>query len=127
MSFSEEEKKRIEHSLQEKIIWANDTQKQEKDMFDQHIDVDGCSTKTRIPLKHFFDSAPISRSQAKLLLGRIELFKEVELDFEGLDWMGQGFAHELFVVYPNAHPDVRLIPLNMNDDVKKMHMHVTTT
>ena len=95
-------------------------------MCDQNTDIDGSSTKTRISLRHFFDSAPISRSQAKLLLDKLELFREVELDFEGLDWMGQGFAHELFVVYPNTHPDVRLIPLNMNDDVKKIYMHVTT-
>ena len=105
---------------------ANDSQKQAKDVFDRYADVDGGFTKTRIPLNHFFESAPVSRSQAKRLLSRLEQFREVELDFEGLDWMGQGFAHELFVVYPNAHPDVRLIPLNMNDDVKKMYTHVTT-
>ena len=104
---------------------ANDSQKQAKDVFDQYADVDGGFTKTRIPLNHFFESAPVSRSQAKRLLGRLEQFREVELDFEGLDWMGQGFAHELFVVYPNTHPDVRLIPLNMNEDVRKMYAHVT--
>ena len=106
---------------------ANDSQKQAKDVFDQYADVDGGFTKTRIPLNHFFESAPVSRSQAKRLLGRLEQFREVELDFEGLDWMGQGFAHELFVVYPYTHPDVRLIPLNMNEDVRKMYAHVTTS
>ena len=44
--------------------------------------------------------------------------------FEGIDEIGQGFAHELFVVFQNEHPEVELIPLNMSEYVKKMVDHV---
>ena len=103
---------------------ANDSQKSAKDVFDRFADVDSGFTRTRIPLNNYFERAPVSRSQAKSLCSRLEQFEEVELDFDGLDWMGQGFAHQLFVVFRNEHPDVRLIPVNMSDDVRKMYRHV---
>ena len=105
---------------------ANDSQKRAKDVFDLFADTDGGFTKTRIPLKNYFESAPVSRSQAKRLVSRLDRFLEAELDFEGVEWMGQGFAHELFVVFAKAHPETKLIPLNMNEDVRKMHVHVTS-
>ena len=103
---------------------ANDSQKSAKDVFDRFADVDSGFTRTRIPLNNYFERAPVSRSQAKSLCGRLEQFEEVELDFDGLEWMGQGFAHQVFVVFQNEHPGVRLIPVNMNDDVRKMYRHV---
>ena len=51
-------------------------------------------------------------------------FKQIELDFDGIEWMGQGFAHQLFVVYQNANPDVELLPKNMNEAVQRMYNHV---
>lgn len=38
--------------------------------------------------------------------------------------MGQGFAHQLFVVFANAHPQIKIIPANMNEDIEKMYKHV---
>ena len=43
---------------------------------------------------------------------------------EGLDWMGQGFAHQLFVVFRNEHPETRLSPINMCENVETMYRHV---
>ena len=79
---------------------------------------------TRIILKDHFDSIPVSRSQAKELYTLMEKSTEVELDFNGIEWMGQGFAHQLFVVFANEHPNIRMIPINMNEDVTRMHVHV---
>ena len=56
-----------------------------------------------------------------------KVFKEVELDFEGIDEIGQGFAHEIFVVFQNLHPEVSLLPLNMSPDVVYMIQHVKKT
>lgn len=106
------------------MVLANDSRKRAKDVFDRFADVDDGFTRTRIPLNNYFERSPVSRSQAKSLCGRLEQFEEVELDFEGLDWMGQGFAHQVFVVFQNEHPSVKLIPVNMNDDVRKMYRHV---
>lgn len=104
---------------------SNFTNKNPKDVFDLYANVDGGFIKTRIPMKNVFDSSPVSRSQAKRVCNRLEKFKEVLLDFDEVQWMGQGFAHQLFVVFANQYPDIQLIPINMNEDVTKMHIHVT--
>ena len=103
---------------------SNSTKKQIADVFNEYADVDNGFVKTRIPMKNIFDSSPISRSQAKRICSRLEQFKEVEFDFEGVDFMGQGFAHEIFYVFANANPQIKLIPLNMNEAVSKMYGHV---
>ena len=82
--------------------------------------------KTIISVKDIFDSDPISRSQAKYVCNRLESFKEVIVDFAEIGWMGQGFAHQLFVVFANSHPDIVLTPINMNEDVTKMYNHVVS-
>ncbi|MBR2024991.1 MAG: DUF4325 domain-containing protein [Clostridia bacterium] len=103
---------------------SNFTHKKISEVFDSYSNDEGSFVKTRIPLKNIFDTAPISRSQAKRICNRLDNFTEVILDFEDLDWMGQGFAHQLFVVYQNANPDIKLIPINMNDSIKNMYNHV---
>ena len=103
---------------------SNQTNKTVRDIFDEYADVDGGFTQTSIPLKHIFDTAPVSRSQAKRICHRLDEFQEVTLDFEGLTWMGQGFAHQIFVVYQKAHPNIRITPINMEDGVRRMYDHV---
>lgn len=34
------------------------------------------------------------------------------------------FAHELFIIYPKNHSNIKLIPLNVCDDVQTMINHV---
>lgn len=106
---------------------SNLTHKTAREIFDLYSNNSGNFTKTRIPLKNIFDNAPISRSQAKRICNRLDSFQEIELDFDGLEWMGQGFAHEIFVVYKKNHPDILLIPQNMNDEVSKMYNHVMSS
>lgn len=103
---------------------SNSSHKKASEIFDRYADVERGFTKTSIPLKNIFDSSPVSRSQAKRLCHRLERFEEVVLDFDRLDWMGQGFAHQLFVVFSREHPQIRLLPVNMNDAVEKMYRHV---
>jgi len=62
----------------------------------------------------------ISRSQAKRLLSGIERFREVDLDFEGVESIGQAFADEVFRVFQNNNPDIELVPFNVSDQVAKM-------
>lgn len=105
---------------------SNFSMKHSHEVFDQYSDPDGGFTRTHIPLKNMFDSAPVSRSQAKRVCNRLNSFQEVEFDFDGISWIGQGFAHQVFVVFQNEHPDVKLIPVNMSEDVEKMYKHVTS-
>ena len=106
---------------------SNFSHKNPQDVFDLYSNVEGGFIKTKIPMKNIFDSSPVSTSQAKRVCNRLEKFKEVLLDFEGIQWMGQGVAHQLFVVFANEYPDIQLIPINMNEDITKMHIHVTQT
>lgn len=103
---------------------SNFSHKTAKEVFDEYANVDGGFTKTRIPLKNIFDTSPVSRSQAKRVCNRLDRFKEVIVDFDEIIWIGQGFAHQLFVLFANSHPDIELISINMNEDVTKMYNHV---
>ncbi|MCD7762861.1 MAG: DUF4325 domain-containing protein [Lachnospiraceae bacterium] len=103
---------------------SNFSKKVLKEVFDMFSDTDGGFVKTRVPVKNIFEMDPVSRSQAKRLCQRLDKFREVELDFEGVQDIGQGFAHELFVVFQNAHKEVRLTPVNASADIEKMIHHV---
>lgn len=65
-----------------------------------------------------------SRSQARRLIIRFERFKNVVLDYSGIDQIGQGFADEVYRVFQNAHPDCLLITINANEAVRRMIQHV---
>lgn len=103
---------------------SNYSKKKPTDIFNQYASIDGGFTKTKLPLKNIFDDAPVSRSQAKRICNRLEKFEEVVLDFEGIPWMGQGFAHQIFSVFAREHPNIKLIPENMNPEVEEMYLHV---
>ena len=79
-------------------------------------------TKTHVPVKLaiYGRESLISRSQAKRLLARFDRFKEVLLDFEGVEKIGQAFADEIFRVFKNAHPAIEIIWIRANDEVDKM-------
>jgi len=66
------------------------------------------------------DSNLTVRSQAKRLLAGLQLFKEVVLDFANVETIGHSFADEVFRVFVNGHPDVKISFVNANDDVQKM-------
>lgn len=106
---------------------SNFSHKTAKEIFDAYSNVDGGFVKTKIPLKNIFDTSPVSRSQANRICNRLDKFKEVIVDFDEIEWLGQGFAHQLFVVFANSHPGIILTPINMNEDVTKMYNHVKNT
>ena len=62
----------------------------------------------------------VSRSQAKRVMARLERFKEVVLDFEGIQEIGPAFADEIFRVFRSEHPDTHITPINITDEVVRM-------
>ena len=62
----------------------------------------------------------VSRSQAKRIVARLDRFKEVMLDFKGIDSIGPAFADEIFRVFGSTHPAVHLKVINASDEVQKM-------
>lgn len=79
-------------------------------------------TKTVVPvdLARYGNENLISRSQAKRLLARIELFKLVVLDFNNVPTIGQGFADEIFRVFSASHPNIEVTVIHANSAVKRM-------
>ena len=68
----------------------------------------------------------VSCSQAKRVCNRLEKFKEVVIDFEGLEWRDQGFVHQIFVIFEREHLEIKIVSVNMNETITKMYYHVKT-
>jgi anti-sigma regulatory factor (Ser/Thr protein kinase) len=98
------------------------------DVFNEFSDPDNNPSfyKTIIPLKLMEHDGDLlmSRSQAKRLISRFNLFREVVLDFSGIEFIGQGFADEVFRVFANTDSNVKLLPINCAKDVENMIRHV---
>jgi anti-sigma regulatory factor (Ser/Thr protein kinase) len=62
----------------------------------------------------------VSRSEARRLVHGLERFREVVLDFRGVESIGQGFVDEVFRVWATAHPATRLVPQGANETVAFM-------
>lgn len=108
------------------FVWmklSNHAARTLKKIFDQYTSGDDYGfTKTVVPVKlaRYGNENLISRSQAKRLLARVELFKLVILDFLEVPSIGQAFADEVFRVFPAAHPDIELVPIHASSEVKRM-------
>lgn len=102
----------------------NETKRKTIEIFNEYSDIDEGIIKTVIPVfEACNDGNPVARSQARRITERLERFKEVILDFNKCDIMAQGFSDELFRVFQNANPDIKLIPINMNEEVEWMYLH----
>jgi len=79
-------------------------------------------TRTIVPVRlaQYGSDQLVSRSQAKRLLGRVELFTDVLFDFSDVAEIGQAFADEIFRVFANAHPAITLETLHTSSAVKRM-------
>jgi STAS-like domain of unknown function (DUF4325) len=62
----------------------------------------------------------ISRASARKVLSRIDRFDQALLDFQDVKRVGQAFADEIFRVFANANPHVKLIWINANEEVTPM-------
>jgi len=78
--------------------------------------------KTVVPVRlaRIGDENLVSRSQAKRLLQRVERFRHVVLDFDGVERIGQAFGDEIFRVFALAHPDVELVATHAAPEVQQM-------
>lgn len=107
-------------------VWMkidNHTSRTTKKIFDKFSSGDDYGfNKTVVPVKlaQYGNDKLVSRSQAKRLLARVELFKIVIFDFTDVETIGQAFADEIFRVFANRHPQMELVPVRANSNVKRM-------
>ena len=110
---------------------ATNSKRTTVEIYEKHIsDVDGnefAFARTHVPLKLAASGGDnlVSRSQAKRVLKRFDRFKEVLLDFSGVESIGQGFADEIFRVFRQANPQISVLHINANENVARMIAHVT--
>jgi len=92
------------------------------DRYASEVDDDFSFSKTDVPvsLARFGGDNLVSRSQAKRLLNRLHEFRQITLDFTGIDSVGQSFADEIFRVYARNHPGIELSAINTNPGIEKM-------
>ncbi|MBI4117089.1 MAG: DUF4325 domain-containing protein [Parcubacteria group bacterium] len=62
----------------------------------------------------------VSRSQARRILSGLDKFKKIILNFNGIAAVGQGFVDEIFRVWKKKHPEIKITPINTNEDVEFM-------
>ena len=79
--------------------------------------------RTRVYVK-LFQREYLSRSEARRLLSGLDKFREVILDFKDVRSIGQGFADEIFRVFKNTHPEVRIKLQNLAPAVEAVIKHV---
>ena len=99
---------------------ARDTQKKLLSIFKQFTkDHDFYASQPTIKL---FETGLtfLSRSEARRLTAGFEKFSEIRLDFAKVESVGQGFTDEVFRVWSNEHPRIKLIPIRMNEAVEFM-------
>jgi anti-sigma regulatory factor (Ser/Thr protein kinase) len=101
---------------------TNESEIHPKDIYSQFTNEDSAFSKTNIQVGMYLhgNNELVSRSQAKRLMNRVELFQTVMLDFEGVESIGQAFADEVFLVYANSHPETNIIPVNAGPGVNSM-------
>lgn len=102
----------------------NHTARTLRKVFDKYssADEDYGFNKTVVPveLAQYGNEKLVSRSQAKRLLARVELFKTVMLDFTNVQAIGQAFADQIFRVFAQKHPEIELLPVKANAEIQRM-------
>lgn len=104
-----------------RMCLSNTSAKQIQAVFDMYTDPDRGFFKTQIPIAHMFSNGyPVSRSEARRLAAFVQNFEEITLDFTDIPQIGQAFAHELFVVFPNKNPQISINTVHANETVSAM-------
>ncbi len=105
------------------MLLDNHISRTTKKIFDQYTSGDDYGfAKTVVPVKlaKYGEDTLISRSQARRLLARIDLFRTVLFDFTEVEMIGPAFADEIFRVFALQHPDIELIPIHANRATARM-------
>ena len=103
----------------------NEAVRTSAEVFDEFAPLEEGFVKTMIPMRDMCPLGdPVARSQARRILRRLEEFREIIFDFRGIGFMGQGFADEVFRVFQNMHPEIKLTVVNANAAVEGMIRHV---
>ena len=103
---------------------SNNSQRIISEVYDRYAEGsdDYGFNKTVVPVRlaQYGNDQLISRSQAKRVMARVELFTRVIMNFENVSEIGQAFADEVFRVFANAHPKIQIVAINTSQEVDQM-------
>lgn len=104
------------------MVIAIDSTKTAKEIMDQYSgeEIGFGKTIVAVALSADPNDPHVSRSQAKRLLMGLDKFKEVMLDFRDVRTVGQAFVDEVFRVFQNEHPEIKINYFNANPEVEAM-------
>lgn len=104
------------------------SEKTTKSVFDRYTDDYSFELNSPRLVSPYAISLPpgdlISRSEAKKILAGAELFRSIIMDFKNVDTIGQGFADEVFRVFQNLHPEIKIGTKNANSFIERMIEYV---
>jgi anti-sigma regulatory factor (Ser/Thr protein kinase) len=90
-------------------------------VFDAHTDPDTLTfSKTLVPVRLVLYEGEqlVSRSQAKRIMNRVDRFRHVMLDYQGVESVGRSFVDEVYRVFANKHPQIEIASINMTPAVE---------
>lgn len=93
-----------------------------KEVMDKYSDIEIGFTKTVVAVALSADPQDphVSRSQAKRLMMGLEKFRHVVLDFKGVESVGQAFVDQIFRVFQNENPTIKIQYFNATNEVDEM-------
>lgn len=104
-------------TIVEFVIFKN-SKKALSDIFREYTNEGYEFSKTGVMVKLYKTGVDyISRSQARRILGGLDKFKTIILDFKNVETIGQAFADEVFRVWQNNHSKIKLDYQNTNENV----------
>ncbi|EKD43464.1 MAG: Regulatory protein [uncultured bacterium] len=104
------------------FIISLNSNRSEQEIFEKFTNQDTFEfSKTHILIKLYeISKNPLSRSEARRVMIGLNSFKEIVLDFKDVESVGQGFADEIFRVWQNSHPDIKISYVNAVENVEFM-------
>ena len=95
------------------------------DVFKEYTNVDNSGDygfdKTEIKVRLYtMGGVYISRSQARRVLVGLDKFKVIVMDYDRVPSVGQAFTDEIYRVFKNKYPEIRIENINTNEAVNFM-------
>jgi anti-sigma regulatory factor (Ser/Thr protein kinase) len=117
--------KRVKRGTEVIFRISRNTKRHLLDIFNKYSNIDDKSDygfdKTEILVKLYSTGGiHFSRSQARRILSGLEKFRVILFDYDKVPMIGQAFADEIYRVFHQKYPEIRLEAVNMNEAVKFM-------
>ncbi len=100
------------------FVLSMDSKKEIGQVFKRYAGSSFEFSKTKVNVKLYkIDTDHVSRSQARRIVSGLDKFDTVILDFKNIKTVGQAFADEIFRVWQNNYPKIKIISQNANENI----------